>query len=65
MATKRKATNRRTQAVKARKGGTVVKSGNPDYVRWAQETRRSSATTPVASGKAYKRKTRRNTIPEV
>lgn len=49
------ATNRRAQTAKARKGGKVVKSGNPDYVRGMQNLRRSSATSPVPSGKAYRR----------
>jgi hypothetical protein len=39
--------NRRPQAAKV---------GNEGYMRGMQELRRSSATTPVASGKAYKRK---------
>ena len=50
----KKATNRRAQTPKGRQA-KVVKSGNPDYVRGMQNLRRSSATSPVPSGKAYTR----------
>lgn len=39
-----------------------VKLPDPEYVRKMQELRRSSATTPVPSGKAYKRKDKHGRI---
>jgi accessory colonization factor AcfC len=45
---------RRVQTPKGRQV-KVIKSGNPDYVRGMQDLRRSSATTPVPSGKTYSR----------
>lgn len=59
------ATNRRAQTRKARTGGTVVKSGNPEYVEAVQNLRRSSAASPHKSAKAYTRKPKNQRLAEL
>lgn len=61
----RKATNRRGQTPKNRKGGKVVKSGNPDYVAGMQGLRQSNAAAPHKLKTAYVRKGKYGQIPGV